>query len=200
MLSSMGANPRPTRAEMTDVANAVFESADALMLGDETANGQFPAQAVAIMASIIANAEEATNYYAVHSFVRDMAAKPFTALEGACSSLARSAMDAAVCAVLTVTESGEAAEIVAKYRPSVPHLVVTSSAALAASFSLYFGAVGVHWDGASAEGADVSGALAAATRVAHARGLQLQGHVSVLHGRDSLAADDEGVLTIVACE
>lgn len=63
-------NPRPTRAEMTDVANAVLDGASGLMLCSETAYGMFPADSAATAASIVRNAEHATSYQAMHSFIR----------------------------------------------------------------------------------------------------------------------------------
>ena len=70
MLESMVSNPRPTRAEMTDVCNAVLDGANCLMLCSETAAGMFPADAFLTARSIVVNAEYATSYTAMHSFIR----------------------------------------------------------------------------------------------------------------------------------
>jgi pyruvate kinase len=200
MLASMGGNPRPTRAEMLDVANAVFESADALMLGDETAIGNFPVAAVATMASIIVNAEEATNYVASHAFVRDFSAKPFGALDAACAAAARTAGDTAVAALVTVTTGGEPAQIVCKFRPAVPQIVLTGSHELAAALGVYFGCVGVHWPALSGdEGPEPSVAegLEFIKAEARKRGVVAGARVAVLHGAGVLPADAGGVLSML---
>lgn len=199
VLASMVQNPRPTRAEMTDVANAIFESADAIILGDETANGQFVVKAVETMASIARNAEEATNYYALHSFTRDFSSKPFTTLEAACSCLARTTADAAVSAVLTCTENGYPAQIVCKFRPQVPHIVLTSKRQLAAACSLYFGMVGVQLalESKSQAALSVEDAVKFAIAQATRRGAYTGGKVAVLHGTKTLSADDDGVLSVL---
>lgn len=90
-----------------------------MMLNNETALGAFPVEAVHTAASILRNAEQATNYYAIHSFVRDFSAKPFTTLEAACASLAKASMDADITAVITITDSLDTASLVAKFRPQV---------------------------------------------------------------------------------
>eukprot|EP00892_Ulva_mutabilis_P005713 jgi/Ulvmu1/3513/UM162_0020.1 len=194
MLRSMVVNPRPTRAEMLDVASAVFESADAVVLGEETAVGSFPIDAVQTMASIITNAEEATHYYALHSFSRDFSAKPFTSLEASSYCLARMALDADVKAIVTFTASGGPAQICTKYRPPVPHFVATTDKHVAEAASLYFGMLGCMLK--SSKGS-VQESLALVLAEAKAQGLYSGGKVAVMHGHSDLFADQGGVLSIV---
>ena len=130
MLESMCTNPLPTRAEMTDVANAVFDGADATMLSGETANGAYPADAVATMAAISANAELAHTSQAAISFIRDHTQRPFTTLESAAASAAGGAVDCDAELIVVVTGTGAASRVMSKYRPSCPVLVVTADEAV----------------------------------------------------------------------
>ena len=151
MLESMCENPLPTRAEMTDVANAVFDGADATMLSGETANGAFPAKAVATMAAINANAELAKTSSATISFLRDFTQRPFTTIESAAASAAMGAVDCAAELIVVISKAGTAAKAMSKYRPPCPILVVTADEAVARHTGAYFGQYAMKVDDLTSE-------------------------------------------------
>lgn len=120
MLDSMIRNPRPTRAEATDVANAIFDGTDAIMLSGETAAGKYPVESVTMMYSI---AEKADQAIIDHVKQRAINVKSVTdAISHATCSIA-SELEAK--AIITSTKSGYTARAVAKFRPQVPIIAVT---------------------------------------------------------------------------
>jgi pyruvate kinase len=122
MLYSMVANPHPTRAEVADVANAVMDGTDAVMLSDETTVGKYPVRAVETMAAIAAATEEAGQPFETPRARPERFAVPTEAMAlGACELAAR--LDVAVIA--TLTSQGRTARFVAKYRPRRRILAVT---------------------------------------------------------------------------
>ncbi|PNH10739.1 Pyruvate kinase, partial [Tetrabaena socialis] len=139
MLESMTSAPLPTRAEMTDVANAVFDGTDAVMLSGETANGAFPELALSTMAAIAANAEVGTNYPQVYDFIRDFSARPMSTAEAVLGCAAKNVLDVDAALILVISSTGESARLVSKYRPRVPVLLVTDSLAAARSCAPSFG-------------------------------------------------------------
>jgi len=129
MLESMIQNPRPTRAEATDVANAVLDGSDCVMLSGETASGNFPFEAVAYMDSICKEAEavEAVGDYPSLFEALKLYTAESQVPEVVCSYAVRAANDLYASVIITLTESGSTARLVAKYRPRVPIICVTSS-------------------------------------------------------------------------
>lgn len=189
MLESMTGNPRPTRAEMTDVCNSVLDSAACIMLCSETATGMFPAASLHTAADIVRNAEHAVNYAALHSFIRDFSAKPFTTHEAASVALARACTDARLGLCVVFSDSGDMASLITKYRPQVPLLVVSSRAPVVLQCELAFGQFGhlTSEDVMQGDPATLDTALAQALETA--KKLRLcprSSRIAVIHGTSSL--------------
>lgn len=129
MLESMIKNPRPTRAESTDVANAVFDGSDCVMLSGETAKGDFPIEAVSTMVGICREAEAAIDYNNQFQTLRSSLRKRggLSVTETITSSAVKTAYDLNAALILCLTESGQTAEMVSKYRPKCPVVCVTSN-------------------------------------------------------------------------
>lgn len=123
MLDSMQRNPRPTRAEASDVANAIFDGTDAIMLSGETAAGKYPVESVQTMSRIAVRAESALEHREI--FIRQSAAQQTTITEAISQSVANSALDLDAKAIITPTESGYTARMVSKYRPKSTIIAVT---------------------------------------------------------------------------
>ncbi|HET7206223.1 MAG TPA: pyruvate kinase [Terriglobales bacterium] len=115
MLESMVENPRPTRAEASDVANAIFDGSDAVMLSAETASGKYPREAVAIMGRIIVEAER--NSREETALRRRRNTHRLSIAETICESMAHAAEDLDMAAIAVFTESGNTARLISKYRP-----------------------------------------------------------------------------------
>lgn len=115
MLESMMKNPRPTRAETADVANAVFDGTGAIMLSGETAVGKYPVEAVKTMARVAVRAEEAINYKG-RFFGEERRSNP-NITDAISHATCTTAYDLNARAILTVTKSGTTAKNIAKYRP-----------------------------------------------------------------------------------
>jgi len=125
MLESMVKNPRPTRAEATDVANAVFDGTDCVMLSGETAKGKFPLQAVETMAKICVTAEMSMDWSATFLTLFALTPRPLSRPEAVSSAAVKTVEDLNASLIVVLTESGASARYVAKYRPSVPIVTVT---------------------------------------------------------------------------
>lgn len=138
MLESMIESPTPTRAEVSDVANAVYDGADAVMLSAETAAGAWPEEAVTIMDRIASEVENDPGYAARVHFI-ETRPDPTTAdaLAEACASIAKALP---IAGIIVFTGSGSTARRVARERPGVPMLVLTPSTMTARKLGLLWGA------------------------------------------------------------
>ncbi|GBG66873.1 hypothetical protein CBR_g72629 [Chara braunii] len=124
MLESMIKSPRPTRAEATDVANAVLDGTDAVMLSGETAAGAYPEEAVKVMSRICREAEASLDYHAIFKAIIKETPLPMSPLESLASSAVRTANKVRASLIVVLTRGGSTAKLVAKYRPSIPILSV----------------------------------------------------------------------------
>jgi pyruvate kinase len=143
MLESMTYNPRPTRAEVSDVANAVLDGSDCVMLSGETAKGNYPVEAVSMMHLICKEAEGATYYSSLFRMLRDSVPKPLPIDEATASSAVNAAFESRVAAIICLTTSGASSRLVSKYKPPCPILVVTRSEQVARQVHLYRGCIPV---------------------------------------------------------
>ena len=138
MLESMIVNPRPTRAEVTDIANAIIDGTDALMLSGETAIGKYPSDAVRTMAQVATTTETTIDY--VEYFKR----QPITLEESVPDAIAHAACHTAIeigaKAIICCTRTGQTARLVAKYRPSAPIAVVSPYETTLRRVGLFWGA------------------------------------------------------------
>lgn len=125
MLESMTNNPRPTRAEVSDVANAVLDGADCVMLSGETAKGSYPKEAVTMMHDTCLLAEVAIPYANVFSELRGICPRPCEIVESVAMSAVSASMELNAGAILVLTTSGNSARVVSKYRPVCPIIMVT---------------------------------------------------------------------------
>lgn len=140
MLESMTNNPRPTRAEVSDVSNAVLDGADCVMLSGETAKGSFPLEAVRMMHNICLEAESVVCHTSFFEEIRALTRKPLSNTETVASSAVNAVQEQKdIAAILVLTTSGDSARLLSKYRPAVPIIAITRSEAVARHIHLYRG-------------------------------------------------------------
>jgi len=137
MLESMIENPRPTRAEASDVANAVFDGSDAVMLSAETASGRYPREAVTMMGRIIAEAESSPGVDFLQRRRHD--GRRLSIAETICESVAHAAHDVEMRAIAVFTETGNTARLISKYRPVAPIYAFTAFPQVANRLNLLWG-------------------------------------------------------------
>ena len=163
MLRSMQDSPRPTRAEVTDVANAVLDGTDAVMLSEETAIGRFPLESVTMMAAIAADAESSFPFDAWMD--RFETSRPLS--EAVARAACTMAADIDAAAIVTYTQSGDTARRVAQYRPRAPIIAPTPRAENYRRLALVWGVTPLLNQSQPTKEKLIDGALGAALAAAH---------------------------------
>ena len=140
MLDSMMRNPRPTRAEVSDVANAVFDGTGCVMLSGETASGKYPLEALAMMNAIVTQAEDSMDFWnLMHQFLEGpdtVAPNINDAITHACCLTAR---DLGAAAILATTLSGHTARMISRFHPACPVAALTTREKVRRQMGLYWG-------------------------------------------------------------
>jgi pyruvate kinase len=136
MLESMTENPRPTRAEASDVANAIFDGSDAVMLSAETATGKYPAEAVDMMARIIEEAEGS-----IREFPRPGVQEQLKVAETVAELVCHASRELQMKLIAVFTHSGFTARLVSRYRPMVPIVAFSPEAETRRRLALIWGAL-----------------------------------------------------------
>jgi len=137
MLMSMVSKPRPSRAEVTDVANAILDGTDAIMLSEETAVGNYPLEAVETMNRIAVKTEKAVDYKKILS-ERALSVKP-TSPDAISHATCQVALNLNAKAIVTFTFSGSTARMVSRYRPSVPIIAASTQDSTVKKLALSWG-------------------------------------------------------------
>lgn len=140
MLDSMIHNPRPTRAEVSDVANAVYDGTSAIMLSGETAAGLYPVESVIAMAEIAESTENSINY--TGRFLRENV-KNNTITDAVCHASCTTAIDLDASAIVALTLTGHTARMISKFRPSCPIIAATTDESCYHQLALSWGVLPV---------------------------------------------------------
>lgn len=189
MLASMERNPKPTRAEASDVANAILDGTSAVMLSAETAIGKYPVQAVRTMANLALRAEASLREY---GFLQKILPHPSNIVTEAVSQAAvQMAVQLKAAAIFSLTTTGFTSRLISKHRPDCPILAITSSEAVARRLAMNWGVVPIYYSPEEqSDDARIRFALEKARELGYIRGgdivVETAGYRQRAGGTDSL--------------
>jgi pyruvate kinase len=191
MLDSMERNPRPTRAEVSDVANAIFDGTSAVMLSGETAAGRHPAESVRTMVALALKAEASLRDYGYLQKIRPHTAHVVTEAVSQAAITMADHLNAA--AIVTLTETGFTSRSISKYRPTAPILAITTSAPVVRKLAMNWGVTAVLYTGEASDDAKVDFAV----RRARELGWVAPGQVLVVTAGTSQQAGSTNLIRVV---
>eukprot|EP00697_Spironema_sp_BW2_P002728 gnl/Spiro4/1363_TR730_c0_g1_i1.p1 gnl/Spiro4/1363_TR730_c0_g1~~gnl/Spiro4/1363_TR730_c0_g1_i1.p1 ORF type:complete len:505 (+),score=106.22 gnl/Spiro4/1363_TR730_c0_g1_i1:49-1563(+) len=206
MLDSMQTKPRPTRAEVSDVANAVLDGSDTVMLSGETANGLYPAVSVQMMARIVNEAESVIQYENQFQAIRDC--QNFATLsqvarygETVAVSAVNASFELKAAAIMVLTNTGKAARQISKYRPFCPILAITSCQQTARQLTLSRGVRSIIYeDNKQGERLSAQDRITFAVQFCKSAGTLRQGDFVVCVHSDTLSVGYPNMLRIITVE
>jgi len=197
MLESMINAPRPTRAEASDVANAVLDGTDAVMLSGESANGDYPIHAVTIMSRTCTEAERCIDYKTTFSDIKMYSPAPLGTAEAMAAASVQTVLDLNLDLVIVVTDTGSMARLVSKYRPPVPILACSMDEKIIKQLQCVRGVWGYRID--SYQGSD--NVIQMVVRVAKENHMIKAGDKIVcIHGHKEDTPDESDVMKIIDVE
>ncbi|MGH7253561.1 MAG: pyruvate kinase, partial [Nitrospiraceae bacterium] len=167
MLASMEINPRPTRAEASDVANAILDGTSAIMLSGETAAGQHPVEAVRTMAEIAHRAEAHLREY---GYLQKILPHPSNVVTEAVSQASVTmANHLRAAAILSLTETGFTSRLISKHRPDCPILAISASKRVARRLAMNWGVLPIFCEGERSDESRIAFAIATAKALCYVR-------------------------------
>jgi pyruvate kinase len=167
MLDSMERNPRPTRAEVSDVANAIFDGTSAVMLSGETAVGRHPVEAVTTMVALARQAEAGLSRFGYLQQIEPNPSNEVTEAVAQASITMANHLNAA--AIIALTETGFTSRLISKYRPDCPILAITTSKPVVTRLAMNWGVLAIHYEGKGSDEDKIDFAISRAKELGYVR-------------------------------
>ena len=194
MLDSMERNPRPTRAEVSDVANAIFDGTSAVMLSGETAAGSRPVEAVQTMVTLALEAEDGLKQYGYLQQINPSPSNEVT--EAVAQAAITMANHLGAAAILALTETGLTSRLISKYRPESPILAITSSQQVVRRLAMNWGVLAIHYAAGGSDEDKIQFAMARAGELGYVQ----SGDLVILTAGSSHQAGSTNLIRVLTVE